>query len=236
MELRRKSGYGLSYDLNNEKIINSVLPYTMTQPSKINELIDAVRYIVEADISGSFVECGVWKGGSMMAAALTLMQDSLFNRDLFLFDTYSGMAEPSMHDVSLRSGTNAIDIFRKKERDKGGSDWCYASYDEVKNNMLSTGYPESKIHLVAGKVEDTIPVSAPDKISLLRLDTDWYESTLHELNFLYDRVQPGGILIIDDYDSWKGSRKAVDEFIEKRQLKLFLHRMGGKLGRIAVVP
>jgi O-methyltransferase len=99
--------------------------------------------------------------------------------------------------------------------------------------MASTGYDKQKVHFHQGKVELTIPAAAPDQIALLRLDTDWYESTRHELEHLYPRLSPGGILIIDDYGHWSGARKATDEYIEKYAPSLFLARID-YTGRIAV--
>ena len=97
--------------------------------------------------------------------------------------------------------------------------------EEARANLLCTGYPAGKMQFVKGKVEDTIPASAPEHIALLRLDTDWFESTYHELIHLYPRLSPGGILIIDDYGYWQGARKAVDRYIEEHQLKLLLTRV-----------
>lgn len=238
LEVRKKSDARLleHYDKQVRDTVEFVKPYTMTPAFKTAELCEAVRYLEKSNIPGAFVECGVWRGGSMMAAALTLKQANAANRELFLFDTFAGMPEPTEEDVSLSSGMSAKDKFEEKSVSGTGSDWCYASIEDVRSNMAKTGYPESQVHFVPGMVEQTIPVNAPEQIALLRLDTDWYESTIHELDCLYDRIQHGGILIVDDYDSWKGSRKAVDEFIENRSAKLFLHRMGGRLGRIAVVP
>ena len=223
------------FDPQIRETVDLVKPYTMTPVYKITELCEAVRYLSRNEIPGDFVECGVWRGGSMMASALTLLQENDAERQLYLFDTFSGMSEPTQHDISLTSGNRAIDKYRDRARSDSGSDWCFASQEEVRENMAITRYPEHLVHLVPGKVEDTIPEYAPAKIALLRLDTDWYESTLHELNNLFDRVQAGGVLIIDDYDSWQGARKATDEFLEARSEKIFLHRMGGKLGRIAIV-
>jgi hypothetical protein len=84
------------------------------------------------------------------------------------------------------------------------------------------GYPAERIHYHAGLVQDTIPEQAPERIALLRLDTDWYESTRHELAHLYDRVPSGGVIIVDDYDYWEGSRQAVDEFLAARGAHLLL--------------
>ena len=100
-----------------------------------------------------------------------------------------------------------------------------ASLEEVQKNMSLTKYPTEKIHFVKGKVEDTIPDKAPEKIAILRLDTDWYESTKHELEYLFPRLIEGGILIIDDYGHFEGSRIAVDEYLEKNNIHDFLHRI-----------
>lgn len=90
-----------------------------------------------------------------------------------------------------------------------------------------------KFIILKGKVEDTIPNVLPDTISLLRLDTDWYESTKHELTYLYPKLTKKGILLIDDYGYWQGSKKAVDEYIEEEKLSIFLNRIDLS-GRLAV--
>ncbi len=97
--------------------------------------------------------------------------------------------------------------------------------EEARANVLSTGYPAGNVALIKGKVEDTIPAAAPAKIALLRLDTDWFESTDHELKHLYPRLSRGGILIVDDYGYWQGARKAVDQYIAENQLQLLLTRV-----------
>jgi hypothetical protein len=99
--------------------------------------------------------------------------------------------------------------------------------------MRDTGYDSEKVFFVKGKVEETLPAHAPDRISLLRLDTDWYESTYHELTHLYPRLTVGGVLIIDDYGHWAGARRAVDDFIGKNKLRLLLNRVD-YTGRICV--
>ena len=92
-----------------------------------------------------------------------------------------------------------------------------------------------RVHLIKGMVEQTIPHDAPDQIALLRLDTDWYESTAHELKHLYPRLANRGIMIIDDYGHWQGARMAVDEFIQAQDFKPFLHRID-YTGRLIVKP
>jgi O-methyltransferase len=108
-----------------------------------------------------------------------------------------------------------------------------SSLEDVKRVMAATGYEPGKTVFVPGRVEDTIPASAPETIALLRLDTDWYQSTYHELTHLYPRLAVGGVLIIDDYGHWQGARKAVDQYIREQKLKLLLCRID-YTGRVCV--
>lgn len=200
-----------------------------TSPERTKALCEAVNYIALRDLSGAFVECGVYRGGSAVTMALSLLRRGLTDRDLFLFDTFSGMPMPSEHDRDAR-GTSALDAMRSDE-----SVYCRCSLEDVKRNMAATNYPRNRVHYVKGMVESSLPDSAPSEIALLRLDTDWYESTKHELIHLYPRLIPGGILIIDDYGHWQGARKAVDEYFQNVRPVPFLSRID-YTGRIAVKP
>src|SRR5262249_57104343 len=112
---------------------------------------------VHTDVEGAFVECGVWRGGSSMAAALAFLRAGAGNRDLHLFDTFEGMPPPTTEDREASSGRPALHEFE-------GRVFCYASLDEVRSNMASTGYDMGRIHFHKGMVEDTIPHLAPPKI------------------------------------------------------------------------
>ncbi|MDP4283473.1 MAG: TylF/MycF/NovP-related O-methyltransferase [Bacteroidota bacterium] len=206
---------------------------TMTSIERQVVLSRAIDYLVKNQIQGDIVECGVWKGGSMMLIAKRLMQLKDSDRNLFLFDTFEGMSAPDERDFSPIDNLAAQDLLNKENRLDGNNVWCYSSLDEVKSNLKKTNYPEGKLFYFKGKVEETLPEPMVGQIALLRLDTDWYESTRHELEVLYDKIVTGGILIIDDYGHWSGSKKAVDEFIEKRNLKIFLNRID-YTGRIAI--
>jgi hypothetical protein len=100
-------------------------------------------------------------------------------------------------------------------------------FDEsrVRENVVSTGYPPNLFHFAKGRVEETLPAQAPDQLALVRLDTDWYESTRHELVHLYPRLAPGGVLIIDDYGHWDGVKRAVDEYFSAQAEPLLLSRI-----------
>lgn len=215
---------------SDKHILQDVKAYTMTSPERVFAVLDAVRYVLKNDVGGSIVECGVWRGGTMMAVAHLLRMQNSFERDLYLFDTFEGMPLPADVDTDFR-GRKAKSEFLVKKRSADSSDWCYAPLSEVQANLESVGYLKSKVHYVVGKVEDTVPTRAPETISILRLDTDWYESTKHELVHLYPRLVRGGVLIIDDYGHWQGARKAVDEYFA--EVPILLNRIDYS-GRIAI--
>lgn len=192
---------------------------TMTSHWQIFALIVAVRYVVDQRVLGDIVECGVWRGGSMQAIARTLLGRGVTDRDLHLFDTFEGMPPPTEEDRRV-AGPPARELLDSSPRTSRL--WGVAGLDDVRAGMSGTRYPSERIHYHAGLVEDTLPAQAPETIAPLRLDTDWYESTRHELVHLYDRVSAGGVIIIDDYDYWEGSRKAVDDFVAERGLRLLL--------------
>lgn len=205
-----------------KRIIQTVRPFTWTSTERILALIDATKYIVENEIAGDIVECGVWRGGSMMTVALTLQSLGDTKRRLVLYDTFSGMTPPTAQDKQF-DGNSAQELLEKTPQNEGL--WCYADEADVRRNMTATGYPSDNISYIKGKVEDTIPQSLPEKICLLRLDTDWFESTKHELIHLYPLLVSQGLLIIDDYGHWKGARAATDEYFSSVRPKPFLHRI-----------
>lgn len=212
------------------KIFQECKPYTMTSIERMYALYNAVKYVVQNNIEGDFVECGVWRGGSSMMIALTLNSMNIKDRKIYLYDTFEGMSEPTENDVDFRGG-NADNLLKQNIQDKENSVWCLADLQDVQNNMKLTQYPLTNVQFVKGKVEDTIPQTISEKIALLRLDTDWYESTAHELKYLYPKLSTKGVLIIDDYGHWEGCRKAVDEYFATNTL--LLNRID-YTGRIAI--
>ena len=207
-------------------IVAKIAPYTMTGKDGLETtyaLFQAICYITQNNIPGDMVECGVWRGGSMMLIALALRHFGDTERELYLYDTFAGMTEPDDNDIDY-DGQAMKPIWaqiasRNQLMGFGGSE------DEVRANMRRTGYPERRMHFVRGDVLETIPAQAPSRIAVLRLDTDWYKSTLHELTYLYDRLVPHGVLIIDDYGWCRGARQATDEFFRDRPFKPMLHRV-----------
>lgn len=223
----------LEDDVEFMEIFNKCQPFTMTSMERVYALYDSCRYIIKNNIQGDFVECGVWKGGSAMVIAYTLLKLNITDRKIYLYDTFEGMSEPEDMDVDIvnRKAGDLMDM----DKEKLTHAWAYSPEEEVRNNIFSTGYEKENIIFVRGKVEDTIPNTIPEKISLLRLDTDWYASTQHELEHLYPRLSSHGILIIDDYGHWAGARKAVDEYFDVHKDFIFLNRID-YTGRILVKP
>jgi hypothetical protein len=218
-----KNGFPPDFEPAVQKTIRSVAPYTSCSAERVYALIQAVEYVVKNGIQGDFVECGVWRGGSMMAVAETLLRLEERNRQLYLYDTFAGMPQPEERDISFRDEAAATTW--KKLAKKDFNQWCYAPMEEVRMNMERTGYDPANIRYIQGKVEDTLPASAPQKISLLRLDTDWYSSVRHELLHLFPRLSSGGVLILDDYGHWKGARDAADEYFRQNGIRILLNRI-----------
>ena len=219
-------------------IVERVRPYTMTSAERIGALLGAVEYVVRRDLPGAFAECGVWRGGSVLAMLLRLLELGDSAREIYLFDTFQGMTRPTEHDQS-RYSESALSAWEKaaaagqKAWDGFFSPQVYG-IEQVREVLVATGYPAARLHLVQGPVEKPLPAAAPEQIALLRLDTDWYESTRHEMEHLYPRLVSGGALIIDDYGHWDGCRKAVDEYFASGAAAPVLLARVDYTGRIAV--
>jgi hypothetical protein len=205
------------------ELINSLKPFTMTSSERLWSLINAVRHVVDNRIPGDFVECGVWRGGSVMAMATELSSLGIQERRIWLYDTFSGMTAPTSADIEAGTGVSAAAMLESTVVADGDNVWCVAGLEDVTANVCSTGYPKGNFEFVEGDVTQTLHQVYPEKISLLRLDTDWYESTRVELEVLYPRLSVGGVCIFDDYGHWQGARKAVDEYFEKLGHRPYMH-------------
>ena len=228
-EVRKKHKHPRDIDQHAIDIFRRVEPYTMIGFERVLSLITAVRYVEKNAIAGAFVECGVWRGGASAATALTLESLSARPRDIYLFDTFEGMNKPTDEDKTF-ADDGAIDEFQKTRTGEESSDWCCASQGEVEDNLRNLGLDPAAFHLVKGMVEDTLPEqSPPGPIALLRLDTDWYKSTRHELDHLFPKLAAGGVMIIDDYGDWQGARQAVDEYLAEHGHRMLLTRVDGSV-------
>ena len=201
-------------------IIDAIRPYTMASIERLFDLYKSVEYIVKAGVPGDMLECGVWRGGSMMLAARTLVALGDTSRTLYLLDTYEGHPKPDAEKDLDLWGNNPVNEWINYRKTDETSDWAYVSIDEVRSNMESTGYPMDKVVLVKGMVEKTASTVPPGPLSLLRLDTDWYASAKVGLETFWPRLSHNGILIIDDYGHYRGQREAVDEYFAETPVKL----------------
>lgn len=211
-----------------KEMIATSLQYSMTNPERMWAIVQAMKYLVGKKIEGDVVECGVWKGGNILLFTLLL---EFFNvkKPVWAYDTYEGMSLPTDNDVDFR-GKHSKELLVSAPRiaEEGTHNiWCYSTLDEVMENVQRHAQSSDAIHFIKGKVEETLmdEKNLPEKISLLRIDTDWYESTKKCLEVLYPRLVSGGVLILDDYGHWKGSRKAFDEYFAERGETPFLHRV-----------
>ena len=241
----RKRGYSVvetvPHDLDPDflSLYEQCQPFTMSTISRMYALHQATRYVLANGVPGAIVECGVWRGGSVMMAAMTMLQARVTDRDVYLFDTFEGQPPPSDRDVTFRGGRptakwrqatkhGVLDTTALPEELR-----AYAPIDDVRANVYSTDYPRERFMFVQGKVEETLPDRAPEQIAILRLDTDWYESTYHELQHLYHLVSDRGVIILDDYGFWQGARTAVDQYFREQDIQLLLHRIDDS-GRMAI--
>lgn len=222
-----------------EPIYRAVRDLTMIGRRGVYANLEAVDYICGNSIPGSIVECGVWRGGSVKAMVMGLTYHGQNDRKVYLFDTFEGMVEPGEHDAEPSVRDKSFDALRDKiqqnsdqqesgstlihrvwrtKQQAGHNDWCFASIEEVRSNLSDVDYPEENLHFIKGDDRKTVPAHAESigPIALLRLDTDWHDSTRVELEHLYDRVVSGGVVIIDDYGYWSGQKKAVDTFFASR--------------------
>lgn len=221
----------IDFDKETSRTIEAVQSHTLTTPERVFALCQAVRYLERTEVPGAIVECGVWRGGSMMAVARTLLELGSTDRDLYLFDTFSYMPKPTGADIHV-SGRSGADIWDEAAKTEA---FPYLPFEEVRAAVGATGYPPSRLHFIEGLVEDTLPRRAPSRIALCRLDTDWYESTRHELRTLVPLIACGGVLLIDDYGEFLGARRAVDEYVAETGLRVLLQRID-RSGRLAVMP
>jgi len=195
----------------------------------------AAKYIAENGVSGDVVECGVWRGGisALMKDVIHDYSNSTPVRNYWLFDTFEGMTEPTEYD--FKGGRDASDTLEKHNSlllDDGSSNWCRGDIKDVMRTMEMESVESAQCHFIKGPVEKTLNEKVPEKIAILRLDTDFYESTKIEMEVLFERLVKGGIFIVDDYGAWAGARKAVDDYFALkgiRGLALFNNHAYGAL-------
>jgi len=204
--------FPIEADIEIKKFVNLSSEFSMTGKKRMYLLSQAIMNVKNNNLEGDFVECGVWQGGNILLYDLLNNHYNL-KKIIFAYDTFDGMPIPQKNDIT-HNGTSAQELMNLSERKDGKNDiHCLASLNLVKKNILKYSNLNN-IRFIEGKVEKSLlnEENLPKKISILRLDTDFYSSTKKELEILYPRLESGGICIIDDYGYWRGQRKAVDEY------------------------
>lgn len=230
-QIRKKSSLYCENENEAADAINTVRPYTMISQERLLTLFEQVNFCEKAGIPGCYVECGVWKGGSVGLMALANMKYGTEPRHIHLFDSFEEICEP---DASV-DGARAVN--EVKARSTGGVSGklqpltgiydCFGGPGTLEGNRALLegviGYDPMHLHYHKGWFQDTLPqVTNIGEIAILRLDGDWYASTKVCLEYLYNKVVPGGFIIIDDYGAYEGCKKAVDEYIHDNNIKAYL--------------
>ena len=179
----------------------------------LNQFVDNLAMVDRfKGVPGSIVECGVWRGG--MSAAMSEICGS--NRKYFLFDSFEGLPPADAND-----GKEAID-WQKNKDSQYYYDNCKAEMSYAQRAMEIAGI--SSPQLVRGWFNETLHTVDPGPISILRLDADWYDSTMTCLNEFYPKVNGGGLILIDDYNFWEGCSKAVHDYLSAHKLSDRIHQ------------
>lgn len=199
-------------------IIYEATPASCTHLPALLHLADTVEYLVENDIPGDFVECGVYMGGSCMVIAGVLKHLGS-NRRLLMYDTFDGVPMPNSNELTLEG--NSLQEWYKNNKidEEGNSSWCYCSFEDVFDNMDTVGY-NGDIEYIKGDVLETIPNNYSRQIALLRIDVDLDEPTRHVLDHLYKLIPNNGSLILDDYGHFPKVKETVDSFLQEDKNKL----------------
>lgn len=218
LHLFRESIFGSPATQTRAKVVHSVMPYSLVGSSGLEATYDAATTVIAQAIPGDFVECGVAQGGCSALMAMVAQTDPN-GRKMWLFDSFQGIPDPTAEDFDEEREVTGEHI-RPLVR---GS--CLGTQGRVESVLFSKfGLSRDSVCLVEGWFQDTLPVYRDriGSIAVLRLDGDWYESTLCCLHNLYDHVSPGGYIIIDDYGSCFGCKRAVHEFLDSKGMKVCL--------------
>lgn len=232
---REELQFPVEFDEHDRLLVQRIISahLTMVSPERLFATLLACRYVLRRGIPGDFLECGVWRGGNSLIAASVFSRAKATERRVKLFDTFTGMTEPTEHDFTNQGHKLAFAKFEANKQENYNS-WCYASIDDVRKNFVDFDLLDANVDFVAGDVCDTLKNldNLPEQIAVLRLDTDWYESTKVELEILWPRLESGGVLIVDDYGHWGGAKKAVDEFFSGNKAPFFSYI--DSTGRLAI--
>jgi O-methyltransferase len=214
-EIERHRQRGSFVDLLDEEfwhVVDRARPYTMLTIEALHEIHQAIRYLARSGVPGDLVECGVFMGGGVFAAAEWASAAGLASRRFFLYDTFCGFPDGTAPETDFQG--NVLKMYP------------HPHFRQIAEDVVGRcAWPRDRFVFVEGDVARTLPETRPSRIALLRLDTDDYASTRVELELLYPLLSPGGVIMIDDYGHFRGSRRATDEFLAGLDPQPLLHRV-----------
>ncbi len=177
--------------------------YTMIGHRRLDNVRHCVETVLREDIPGDILEAGVWRGGATIFVRAMLRAYGVTDRTVWVADSFEGLPVPA-------NETDGADF--------SGIPVLKVSIDQVRANFEKFGLLDDQVVFLQGWFADTLPKAPIDRLAVLRLDGDLYSSTMDTLQSLYDKVSPGGFVIVDDYHSWDSCRRAVTDFLEERSL------------------
>jgi hypothetical protein len=192
-------------------IISHCLPYTCVSRERLAAWVDDLAAAVRADVPGDVIECGVFRGGCVFAAAMVLDALGDTTRHVYAADTFRGMTSPGPIDIDHR-GQPAAKLLASAP--PGTGIWCECSLDDFQANLLTAcPYSAWRVRVIVGDCLHTLPAQAPATLCALRIDLDWSNLVAHALDVLAPRLSPGAAPIhIDDYGHWQGARLASERW------------------------
>jgi O-methyltransferase len=178
-------------------------PYaeTMIGLRRLDNLQYCTETAIEDDVPGDFVETGVWRGGASIFMRAVLAAHGDRKRTVWLADSFRGVPRP---DPATYPADERVDLFKRRE--------LAVSLSEVRANFRRYGLLDSQVQFLEGWFKDTLPRAPIERIAVLRLDGDLYESTMDALNALFPKVSSGGFVIVDDYGDLPGCAQAVHDY------------------------
>lgn len=182
--------------------------HTMLGLPRLENVESCLRSVIEDNVPGDFVECGVWRGGTCIFARGLFDALGVENRDVWVCDSFEGLPPPDVDKYPADEGINLNEI-----------KMLAVPLEQVKQHFEDYGLLDDRVHFVKGFFRDTLHKAKVETISVLRLDGDLYESTMDTLTALYDKVSPGGYIIVDDYNAYEACKEAVHDFRDDRDIE-----------------
>jgi len=187
--------------------------HTMIGLKRLRHLRGAIEFILKESVPGDFIETGVWRGGACIFMRAILAAYGVEDRKVFVADSFEGLPPPRSDRFPADKGSWLHEV-----------PFLAVPLQEVKRNFSKYGLLDEQVVFLKGWFKDTLPSAPIERLALLRLDGDMYESTMDALSALYDKVSPGGFVVIDDYNLSR-CRQAVTDFCSANNLSVKLEEI-----------